>query len=111
MPIPLHASYDTASYDTATYDTARLRLAARESRDAGQPRRLLALAAICNGATRSEATSIGGVQASCVDAEQGPERPDSSTRAALDAAAMIPCPGMAIADPAVRWSATQLERA
>ena len=106
MPIPLRARYDTARYDTA-----RLRLAARESRDAGQPRRLLALAAICDGATRSEATSIGGVQASGVDAEQGPERPDRSTRAALDAAALIRFPGMAVAEPAARWSATQLERA
>ena len=51
MPIPLRADYDAA----------RLRLAARESRDAGQTRRLLALAAIYDGATRSEAASIGGV--------------------------------------------------
>lgn len=39
MPIPLRADYD----------------AVRESRDAGQTRRLLALAAIYDGATRSEA--------------------------------------------------------
>jgi hypothetical protein len=51
MPIPLRADYDAA----------RLRLAARESRDAGQTRRLLALAAIYDGATRSEAASVGGV--------------------------------------------------
>ena len=51
MPIPLRAEYDAA----------RLHLAARESRDAGQTRRLLALAAIYDGATRSEAASIGGV--------------------------------------------------
>ena len=51
MPIPLRADYDAA----------RLRLAARESRDAGQTRRLLALAAIYDGATRSEAAAIGGV--------------------------------------------------
>ena len=51
MPIPFRADYDAA----------RLRLAARESRDAGQTRRLLALAAIYDGATRSEAASIGGV--------------------------------------------------
>ncbi len=51
MPIPLRA----------VYDAARLRLAARESRDARQTRRLLALAAIYDGATRSEAASIGGV--------------------------------------------------
>ena len=51
MPIPLRADYDAA----------RLRIAARESRDAGQTRRLLALAAVYDGATRSEAASIGGV--------------------------------------------------
>lgn len=34
------------------YDAARLRTKARESRDAGQTRRLLALAAICDGASR-----------------------------------------------------------
>lgn len=51
MPIPLRADYDAA----------RLRLAARESRDAGQTRRLLALAVIYDGATRLEAASIGGI--------------------------------------------------
>ena len=51
MPIPLRADYDAA----------RLRLAARESKDAGQTRRLLALAAIYDGATRTEAAAIGGV--------------------------------------------------
>ena len=51
MPIPLRADYDDA----------RVRLAARESRDAEQTRRLLALAVIYDGATRSEAASIGGM--------------------------------------------------
>ena len=51
MPIPLRADYDAT----------RLRLAARDSRDAGQTRRLLALSAIYDGATRTEAASIGGV--------------------------------------------------
>ena len=51
MPIPL----------SADYDAARLRQAARESRDAGQTRRLLALAAIYDGASRTEAAAIGGV--------------------------------------------------
>ena len=36
-------------------------LAARESKDAEQTRRLLALAAIYDGATRTEAAAIGGV--------------------------------------------------
>jgi hypothetical protein len=51
MPIPL----------SADYDAARLRSAAHESKDAGQTRRLLTLAAIYDGATRTEAAAIGGV--------------------------------------------------
>jgi transposase len=51
MPIPLRSDYDAA----------RLRLVARASKDAGQIRRLLALAAIYDGATRAEAADIGGV--------------------------------------------------
>ena len=51
MPIPLRADYDAT----------RLRLAARASRDAGQTRRLLALASIYDGASRTEAAAIGGV--------------------------------------------------
>ena len=51
MPIPLRVDYDAA----------HLRAAARESKDAGQTRRLLALAAIYEGATRTEAAAIGGV--------------------------------------------------
>jgi transposase len=43
------------------YDAARLRHAARDSDDADQVRRLLALAAIYDGSTRAEAAQIGGV--------------------------------------------------
>jgi transposase len=43
------------------YDATRLRLEARESKDANQVRRLLALAAIYDGSTRTEAAEIGGV--------------------------------------------------
>ena len=43
------------------YDTARLRQAARDSDDADQVRRLLALAAIYDGASRAQAAAIGGV--------------------------------------------------
>jgi len=50
-PIPLRADYDGPA----------LRQAAKASRDAGQTRRLLALAAIYDGASRSEAARIGGV--------------------------------------------------
>ena len=51
MPIPLRTDYDAA----------RARLAARESKDAGQTRRLLALAAIYDGPSRTEAAAVGGV--------------------------------------------------
>src|SRR5689334_22120227 len=51
MPIPLRSDYDAA----------RVRIAARESKNANQVRRLLALAAIYNGASRAEAAEIGGV--------------------------------------------------
>ena len=43
------------------FDAAGLRVAARGSGDAGQARRLLALAAIYDGASRTEAAKIGGV--------------------------------------------------
>ena len=42
-------------------DAARLKLAARQSDNADQVRRLLALAAIYDGASRAEAAQIGGV--------------------------------------------------
>ena len=51
MPIPL----------LVDYDSVQLRQAARDSTDAGQVRRLLALAAIYDGASRTEAAAIGGV--------------------------------------------------
>jgi transposase len=43
------------------FDAARLRAAARQTKDAAQARRLLALAAIYDGAMRTEASRIGGV--------------------------------------------------
>jgi transposase len=51
MPIPLRADFDGST----------LRVVARCSKDAGQTRRLLALAAIYDGASRTEAAAIGGV--------------------------------------------------
>ena len=51
MPIPLREDFDAAG----------VRTAARNSKDAGQTRRLLALAGIYDGATRTEAARIGGV--------------------------------------------------
>jgi transposase len=43
------------------YNAAGLRVAARKTKDAGQARRLLALAAIYDGSSRTEAAEIGGV--------------------------------------------------
>src|SRR3979409_772312 len=43
------------------FDAGRLRVLAQRPRDGPQVRRLLALAAIYGGATRSEAAKIGGV--------------------------------------------------
>ena len=51
MPIPLRADYDAEM----------VRSAAKRSKDGPQARRLLALAAIYDGATRTEAARIGGV--------------------------------------------------
>jgi transposase len=50
-PIPLRLDYDAAP----------LRRIARESEDAGQVRRLLALAAIYDGGSRTQAAEVGGV--------------------------------------------------
>ena len=46
---------------TTDYSATHLRAVARSSKHAGQTRRLLALAAIYDGATRTEAAAIGGV--------------------------------------------------
>jgi transposase len=51
VPVPLRGDFDAA----------RLRGLARKSKDGPQARRLLALAAIYDGATRTEAAKIGGV--------------------------------------------------
>ena len=51
MPIPLRADFDAQM----------VRAAAKRSKDGAQARRLLALATIYEGATRTEAAKIGGV--------------------------------------------------
>ena len=51
MPIPLRADFDAGM----------VRAAAKRSKDGPQARRLLALAAIYDGASRTEAAKIGGV--------------------------------------------------
>jgi transposase len=50
-PVPLRSDYDPA----------RLRGLARQSRDPDQTRRLLALASIYDGSSRSDAAAVGGV--------------------------------------------------
>ena len=51
LPIPLRGDFDAA----------RLRGLAKKTKDGPQARRLLSLAAIYDGATRTEAAKIGGV--------------------------------------------------
>jgi transposase len=51
MAIPLRGDFDAAT----------LRAVARGTKDAAQARRLLALAAVYDGATRTEAAKVGGV--------------------------------------------------
>jgi transposase len=51
MPIPVRADFDAGG----------LRAAARQTKDATQARRLLALATIYDGASRTEAARLGGV--------------------------------------------------
>ena len=51
MPLPMRDDFDAQA----------LRLAARRTKDGAQARRLPALAAIYDGATRTEAAKIGGV--------------------------------------------------
>ena len=51
MAIPLRSDFDAP----------RVRMAARHSKDAGQVRRLLALAAIYDGGSRTAAAALGGV--------------------------------------------------
>jgi transposase len=51
MPIPLRADFDAAA----------VRMCARKSKDGSQARRLLALAAIYDGASRTDAAKLAGV--------------------------------------------------
>ena len=62
MPIALRSDYDAT----------QLRSVACRSRDAGQTRRSLTLAAIDDGATRTEAAAIGGARNHCKSAVATP---------------------------------------
>jgi len=103
----------------ADFDASQVRRAARESKDAKQVRRLLALAEIYDGATRTQAARIGGVTLQIVRDwvlkfnEHGPEglvdrkapgqpsRLDERHRAAL--AAMIESGPIPAVHGVVRW--------
>ena len=109
MPIPLRADFDAAG----------LRLAARRAKDAGQARRLLALASIYDGSSRTEAARIGGVTLQIVrdwvlklnahgpdglidgKAPGQPSRLDAAHRAAL--AAVIESGPIPAVHGVVRW--------
>ena len=58
MPVPLRTDFDADG----------LRAIARKTKDGPQARRLLALAAIYDGATRTEAARMGGVTVQIVRA-------------------------------------------
>jgi transposase len=114
MPIALRADFDAL----------RLRAAARKTKDAGQARRLLALAAVYDGATRTAASKIGGVTLQIVRDwvvkfnAQGPDglidrkapgqppRLNDTHRAAL--AAMIESGPMPSRHGVVRWRLVDL---
>jgi transposase len=105
-------------------DAARLKLSARRSDDADQVRRLLALAAIDDGASRAEAAQIGGVTRQIVRdwvvrfneggpdalvARKAPGKPpllDSQQRAAL--AQVIEDGPVPAIDGVVRWRLVDL---
>ena len=106
------------------FDAGALRAAARGSKDGPQSRRLLALAAIYDGATRSEAAKIGGVTLQIVRDwvlkfnAQGPDglidrkapgqtpRPSAEHRAAL--AAILESGPIPAVHGVVRWRIVDL---
>ena len=106
------------------FDAAQVRVAARASKDANQVRRLLALAAIYDGASRTQAAGIGGVTLQIVRDwvlrfnAQGPDglldrrapgqpsRLDDTHRAAL--AAMVESGPVPAAHGVVRWRIVDL---
>jgi transposase len=110
----------------ADFDGSRLLLLARDSGDANQVRRLLALVAIYDGATRGEAARVGGVTlqvirdwvlrfngdgpAGLIDRKAPGQRPrlDPEHRAAL--AAVIERGPMPAVDGVVRWRIIDLCR-
>ena len=114
MPLPLRSDFDALA----------LRAAVRRSKHAAQARRLLALAAIYDGATRAEAAEIGGVTRQIVrdwvvkfnvagpdglvdcKAPGQPSRLNDTHRAAL--AAMIETGPIPAVHGVVRWRVVDL---
>lgn len=108
------------------FDADQLRAAARASKDAGQTRRLLSLAAIYEGATRTEAARIGGVTLQIIrdwvlklnahgldglidrKAPGQPRRLDERHRAAL--VAMVEAGPTLAAHGVVRWRVIDLRQ-
>ena len=116
MPVPLRVDFD-----------ARLtRVAAKWSKDGAQARRLLALAAIFDGATRAQAAEIGGVTRQIVrdwvvkfnahgpdglvDGKQSgrPSRLDDTQRTAL--AAIVESGPITAVHGVVRWRVVDLRQ-
>lgn len=114
MPIALRADFDARS----------MRVAAKRAKDAAQARRLLALAAIYDGASREKAAEIGGVTRQIVrdwvvrfnsDGPEGlinrkapgqPSRLNDTHRAAL--AAVVESGPIPAAHGLVRWRLVDL---
>jgi len=108
------------------FDASSLRAAARRSNDGGQTRRLLAVAAIYDGGTRTEAAKIGGVGLQVVrdwvlkfnahgpgglidrKAKGQPPRLNGEHRAAL--AAIIESGPIAAVHGVVRWRIVDLRQ-
>lgn len=114
MPLPLRSDFDTIG----------LRAAARRSKHAAQARRLLAVAAVYDGASRTEAARLGGVTLQIVrdwvvkfnaagpdglvdrKAPGQPPRLNDTHRAAL--AAMIESGPISAVHGVVRWRIVDL---
>jgi hypothetical protein len=85
------------------YDAGALRAAAKRTKDGRQARRLLALAAIYDGATRTEAAKIGGVGLQVILARPGrsdrPQGAGATTAAERRASDGVGCDPREWADP------------
>ncbi len=108
------------------YDADTLRKLARECRDVHQARRLLALAAVCDGASREEAAKVGGMDRQTLRDwvhrfnESGPDglvnRKSTGRKSLLSAHQFCELEAIVEAGPdletdgVVRWRAVDLKR-